>query len=113
MRILVVDDDLSVVDTLGVLLRQLGHESVGVTNGYDALDRFRRGRYDLVVVDLIMPEMNGLELIRHLRVIDHNARIVVLTGTTLDLADALGGAGIRLVRKPIGTPDDVAGLITA
>ena len=113
MRVLVVDDEPEVIDTLCVLVQRLGHEAVGVTSGPDALDRFGRDRYDLVVVDVLMPEMNGLEVIRHLRGIDDNARIVALTGTGLDLGDVLATVGIRFVRKPIGTLAAVADLIGA
>jgi CheY-like chemotaxis protein len=70
MRILIVDDELPVVETLCGLIEDLGHEAVGITDGQSALDRFRRARYDLVVVDLVMPQMNGLEVLRHLRAIN-------------------------------------------
>ena len=113
MRVLVVDDEPEVTDTLCVLVERLGHEAVGVTSGADALVRFGRDRYDLVVVDVLMPDMNGLEVIRHLRGIDETARIVALTGTGLDLGDVLGTVGVRFVRKPIGTLTAAADLIGA
>ena len=112
MRILIVDDDQAVVDALGGLIEPLGHETVGVTNGYEALARFRRDRYDFVIVDVVMPEMNGLEVMRKLRAIDRTARIVALTGSDLDLASVLGEIDIRLVRKPVGTTEAVVDLIT-
>lgn len=111
MRILIVDDHQEVVDALCDLIAPLGHEAVGVTDGYEALDRFRSARYDLVIVDVVMPEMNGLEVMRRLRVIDPSARIVALTGTELDFADALSRIGIGWARKPIGTTDAMADLI--
>src|SRR5687767_13576820 len=103
MRILVVDDDPPVVDTLCWLIEALGHEAVGVTDGISALERFRRGRYDLVVVDLVMPRLNGLELIRRLRAINRDTRLVALTGGLPELGEVLQADGIPLVLKPIIT----------
>jgi CheY-like chemotaxis protein len=113
MRILIVDDDPDVGATLADLIEPLGHEVVRVTDGYAALDRFRRDPYDLVIVDVVMPGMNGLEVIRRVRAIDRTARIVALTGTGLDFSDALPVAGIRFVSKPIGTPASIADLLGA
>jgi CheY-like chemotaxis protein len=112
MRILVVDDEQAVVDGICDLIEPLGHKAVGVTSGYDALDRFGRDRYDLAIVDVVMPGMNGLEVIRRLRMIDPSARIVALTGTGLDFTDVLPAVGIRFVRKPIGTPASIVDLIS-
>ena len=111
MRILVVDDEQGVVDAICTLIEQLGHKAVGVTSGHEALERCGRDRYDLTIVDVVMPQMNGLEVMRRLRMIDPSARIVALTGTGLDFTDVLPAVGIRFVRKPIGTPDSVADLI--
>jgi len=113
MRILIVDDDPAVGDTLAGLLEPLGHEVARVTDGHAALDRFRRDRYDLVVVDVVMPEMNGLEVMRRVRAIDPTARLVALTGTGLDFSDVLPAVGIRVVRKPIGSPASIADLLAA
>lgn len=111
MRILVVDDEHTIVDDMCVLIEQLGHRAVGVTSGVDALDRFDRDRYDLAIVDVVMPGISGLEVMRRMRMVDPNARIVAMTGTGLDFSDVLPAVGIRLVRKPIGTPDSIVDLI--
>ena len=113
MRILVVDDDPSVVETLCGLLTDLGHEAIGVTSGPIALDRFRRASYDLVIVDLVMPQMNGLEVLRRLRTISHDTRLIAITGKLLDVGDVLAAAGIPLVSKPIITTTDAGALIEA
>ena len=112
MRILIVDDDPDVGDTLALLLEPLGHQVVRVTDGHAARERFRCDRYDLVVVDVVMPEMNGLEVMRKVRAMDPTARIVALTGTGLDFSDVLPLAGIRFLRKPIGTPASIAELLS-
>jgi CheY-like chemotaxis protein len=113
MRILVVDDDRAVMETLCALLTGLGHEVVGVTNGLTALERFRRASYDLVIVDLVMPQMNGLEVLRRLRTISHETRLVAITGKLLEVSDVLASAGIPLVSKPILTSADAGALVEA
>src|SRR5262249_4800840 len=96
MRVLVVDDNREVLDTLCVLIETAGHEGIGAVDGFQALELFRHGRYDVVVVDLVMPAMNGLEVIRRLRAIDQNVRVVALTGKSLEIDDAMTSTGIRL-----------------
>jgi CheY-like chemotaxis protein len=111
MRVLVVDDDRPVVDTLCGIIQELGHEAVGVTDGVAALDSFRRARYDLVVVDLMMPRLTGLEVLRRLRTINRDARLVALTGALPELGELLQAEGIPLVLKPIITAAEVRTLI--
>ena len=113
MRVLIVDDDLPVVETICRLIQNLGHEALGVTNGLTALERFRLAPYDVVVVDLVMPHMNGLEVLRRLRAIDRDTRLVALTGVFPELVDMLAVKGIPLVPKPIVTARDARALIEA
>lgn len=109
--ILVVDDEPDVLETVCGLLERIGHRVVGATDGFEALERFERDRHDLVVVNIFMPRMGGLELIRRLRLIDGDARIVVLTGAMLDVASALLSVGIRVVHKPLVTIEDATALV--
>jgi DNA-binding response OmpR family regulator len=66
-RILLVDDEQSVQTLLSYPLRKDGYEVVQATDGQQALERFREGAFDLVVLDLMMPRMDGLEVCRRLR----------------------------------------------
>jgi len=113
LRILIVDDDPDVGDTFARLIEPLGHEVVLVTDGQAALDRLRRDRYDLVIVDVVMPGMDGLEVMRRIRAMDPTTRLVALTGTGLDFSDVLPAVDIRFVHKPIGTPASIADLLAA
>ncbi len=61
--ILVVDDDPVMRETIAELLTLEGHDTLMAENGYSALNTIRRSIPDLVVTDIYMPEMNGLELI--------------------------------------------------
>jgi CheY-like chemotaxis protein len=67
MRILAVDDDPDFLDVLGERLRHAGIEMVACTNGVDALRRLDREPFDAVVVDLVMPVMDGRAVARKIR----------------------------------------------
>ncbi|MEB3359248.1 MAG: response regulator [Synechococcales bacterium] len=65
--ILIVDDSQTLRTMLSDLLRSNGMEVLEATNGSEAMQRLRDGSPDLVITDLIMPEMNGYELCRWIR----------------------------------------------
>lgn len=66
-RVLVVDDEADLVELLSYNLRQAGYEPVGARNGLEALQAAARHKPHLIVLDLMMPEMSGLEVARRLR----------------------------------------------
>ncbi len=87
-RILIIDDDSLVRDALVLMLEHEGHIVVEAANGRDAIRIFRECQPDLVITDIIMPEMEGFETIRELRNTAAELKIIAISG----------GA-------PIGTPD--------
>ena len=101
-RILVVDDNPEVLEALCQMLVELGHVPDPARDGKEALGRYRIGAYDLMMTDLTMPKMNGLELIRRLRAIDPTLRIILLTATLPDVEQGLASLKIEVARKPIG-----------
>jgi DNA-binding response OmpR family regulator len=66
-RVLVVDDDLSVADAISRMLRRRGHETVVMHNGPDAIQAAQTMSPDLVVLDVVMPGMDGVEVCHRLR----------------------------------------------
>ncbi len=66
-RILLVDDEQAIQTLLSYPLRRDGYEVVTATDGRQALDRFAEQRFDLVVLDVMLPHMNGIEVCRRLR----------------------------------------------
>jgi DNA-binding response OmpR family regulator len=85
-RILVVDDEEDILGLLSELLQRWGFEADTVTNGREALERFRGRDFDLVLTDLKMPDMDGLELLRRIR--EENPRIPVLMLTGFPTVDS-------------------------
>ena len=88
MRILLVDDDFSSITALTNLL-EFNNDLHLAGNGQEALDVFRAGQYDVVVTDIKMPKMNGLDLLREIRKLDHNVRLIVVTGHSDDDNEAI------------------------
>ena len=80
-RILVVDDDKGVREALGEFLISLGYEAVMVENGQEALKKYRPGEFDIIMADLIMPNMDGMELLRRVREVKSDEVIfLMITG---------------------------------
>ena len=67
MKILIAEDDCDARELLSWMLKKLGYQVVETANGQEAWEVFRRGRFRLVISDLLMPELDGLELCRRIR----------------------------------------------
>lgn len=80
-RILLVDDDAGILQMLSSALRNEGHIE-RASNAEEALDSLQRVSYDVVVTDLRMPGMGGIELLRRISAIRPEIRVIVMTGET-------------------------------
>ena len=79
-RILAVDDDTLVLAAVQMLLVNAGFEVVAVDQGHKALAELERGRFDLAIVDLFMPGMDGYQAIKEFRRIDPAIQIIAMSG---------------------------------
>ena len=79
-KILVIDDEQGIRNLLDTLLSRKGYEVVLASNGQKGLELFRRERPDVVVLDLKMPEMNGLTVLQQIRQLNPVQPVVILTG---------------------------------
>ncbi len=66
-HILVVDDDAQMRDMISEALRLAGHDVEGACNGAEAMIRLEDNRFDLAIIDIVMPEKEGIETIREVR----------------------------------------------
>jgi CheY-like chemotaxis protein len=105
-KILIVDDDTCVQTTLCAILEEQGQEVYLVSDGREALRELREASVDLVITDILMPEVDGLELIRTLRRDFPKLKILAMSGgsarlngsDTLQLAGVLGADAV--IHKP-------------
>jgi len=88
-RILLVDDEQSIQELLSYPLRKEGYEVVQATDGRQALERFDQQPFDLVVLDLMLPRVDGLEVCRRLRS-RSSVPIIMLTAKSEEIDKVLG-----------------------
>ena len=102
-RLLIVDDAVFMRKMIGGVAAEAGWEVVGeAANGLEAIALYDRLRPDLVTMDLVMPEMGGLEALRQIRAEDPNARVVVVTALDQKqaLMDSIREGAIDFIVKP-------------
>lgn len=79
-RILVVDDDKHLADNLVEYLLKLGYQATAAYGGREAVSRFEKESFHLVITDLMMPEMSGLEVLEAVKSLDSRVIVLVITG---------------------------------
>jgi len=100
-RILLVDDEQAVQTLLTYPLRKEGYEVIGALDGQEALERFAEQRFDLVVLDIMLPKLDGIEVCRRLRT-RSQVPIIMLTakGDELDKVAGLEMGADDYITKP-------------
>jgi CheY-like chemotaxis protein len=78
-HILVIDDDPLVRYSVRTILEGAGHEVTEADNGRSGLESFRATRYDAVITDIIMPDMEGIETIRAIRALDRQMPVLAMS----------------------------------
>jgi two-component system KDP operon response regulator KdpE len=108
-RILVVDDDSQIRRVMRATLVGEGYEVSDARNGHDALDRIRSAKYDLVLLDINMPGLTGIETCRAIRLISE-VSIIMMTvrHAESDKVEALNAGADDYVTKPFGMPEMLA-----
>ena len=96
-RILVVDDEVVFCELLKTLLKSSGHDVLTANNGRQALEVFKQHRPQFTMLDLRMPEMDGLEVLKQIRAIDTKAAVMILT--------AWGSDALELQARKLGVTD--------
>lgn len=94
MNALVVDDDRVLADLVVDILEEQGHQAKVAYDGDQALERIDENGFDVAIVDLIMPQRDGIELIRELRQRTPATRIIAVTGMW-----EYGDQYLRMARK--------------
>ena len=109
-RILVIDDEVSIADSLTMILAGKGYDALAFYDGQAAIDYARTQCPDLVISDVIMPKLHGIDTLLAIRKLCPNARLVLFSGQagTADLLKNAGAEGCKfdLLPKPIH-PDNL------
>ena len=110
--ILVVDDEFSVRDSLKNWFRKDGHEVTAAANGPEALQALENGRFDVAIVDIKMPHMDGVEVQEHMQRLDPQLAVIMITAfASVDTAvRTLKQGAFDYVTKPID-PDELSHLV--
>lgn len=103
MNVLVVDDEVDVVNFFSAFLRRMGLSVEKATCGQEALELFNRHKPEWVFLDIKMPDMNGLDLLRQMKGIDAGIKAIMISGkdddSTQNEARELGASAYLI--KPI------------
>jgi PAS domain S-box-containing protein len=112
-RILVVDDDADLLRLTSILLKQAGHEILEATTGADGLRLAREEEPDLVLLDVMLPDMNGLEVCRHIKADAHQGGSFVVFLSAFqtrpaDHADGLEAGADGYITRPVANRELLA-----
>jgi two-component system nitrogen regulation response regulator NtrX len=104
-RILVIDDEAAIRESLRMILEYEDYDFVGSGSGHEALSLVQRDRPDLVLLDIKMPGMDGLEVLRKLRALDETLPIIMISGhgTTSTAVEAIRSGAIDFLDKPLSS----------
>jgi two-component system phosphate regulon sensor histidine kinase PhoR len=102
-RILVVDDDRQLADMLVEYLVRLGYKAAPAYGGREGLARFEQDDFKLVLLDLKMPDMGGMEVLEAIKSIDNRAVVMVLSGfgTIESAVTAIKKGAYDFIPKPV------------
>ncbi len=106
-KILITDDDRAFRDNLSELLRRKGFLTTKAASGEEALQKLAEERYDVLLVDMVMPGMNGLATITRLRETNKTIKIILITAfATVDSAvEAIKNGADDYIQKPFKTDE--------
>lgn len=113
-RVLVADDERVIADTLAIILNQAGYEASAVYSGTGAVEQAQSIRPDLLISDVIMPDMNGIDAAIKIRAALPSCKILLFSGqaATADLLETARQQGheFEILAKPVHPQDLLAKL---
>ena len=102
LRVLVIDDDEDICLYLKEFLTREGYRVTTISKPLDALPEIREGRHQIVLLDVRMPEMDGVELLREIRAIDSDVCVIIMTAypSVESAVDTMKSDAFDYLRKP-------------
>ena len=104
-RILVIDDEAAIRDSLKMILEYEDYQFVGAASGQDGLATVQRERPDAVLLDIKMPGMDGMEILRKLHALDETLPVIMISGhgATATAVEAIKSGAVDFFDKPLST----------
>jgi len=101
-KVLIVDDEIDIVNTLQAYLSEKGYKTLGCTSAKGAIDTLKKCDFDILLIDLMMPEMNGIELLKSALKVDPHLIGIIITGkgTIESAVDAMKAGAFDYLLKP-------------
>jgi DNA-binding NtrC family response regulator len=112
IRILVIDDEPSVVDAVRLILNDSGYDAVVAMTGRDGIEEGKRARFDVTITDLRLPDMSGFEVLQWFRREDPQGRVIIITShsTPEVIQKARDGGAVDVLPKPF-SPNELIQLV--
>lgn len=111
MKILLVDDDVFLRDMYATKFKEHGDDVVTAASGEEALQKATSEVFEVIIMDMVMPAMNGIELLTALKKVDNakNAKCIVLSnqGEDTDMSSAYAQGAIGYIIKAASVPSEV------
>jgi len=107
MKILLVDDDPAILEILADLMAIFGHEYVVANDGLDAIEKLKEDHFHIVLTDMMMPGIAGMELLKYIHSNYPNIKVMVLTGydRTFNYTDVIRAGASDFISKPFNTDE--------
>ena len=102
-RVMLVDDEEDIRKIISMFLEKMDYDVVTAKDGEEAMSHFHKGRFDLVISDLTMPTMDGLELLKKIRELDKDTFFLMITGhPSIETAvNAIRQGAYDYIEKPV------------
>lgn len=106
-KVLIVDDDRDIVTIVSTILGGRGWDIKAAYNGREALEAVTSSKPDIILLDIMMPEMNGIEVLKRIKKIDKDARIIMITafGDVESYLDSMELGAYEYINKPFETDE--------
>jgi len=107
IKILLVDDDPAILEILADLMAIFGHEYVTANDGLEAMEMLKQDFFHIVLTDMMMPGMDGMELLKHIRSNYPHIKVMVVTGfdRTFTYTDVIRAGASDFISKPFNTDE--------
>ncbi len=102
MKVLVVDDSEAIRDLLGIFLKKRGFDVIAAPDGNSAVELVRQQRPQVALIDMRLPDIDGLEVLRRIKQLDPAVRVILLSGLSspeIEEEARLGGAAGTLSKS--------------